>query len=460
MFWRSIINQTVVLVLAANCFSVLTLGQDTTLTYQGELKENGSPASGVFNMDFSLWDASVGGNQVDITNSQNGVQVVNGRFTVDLDFGAEAFDNSPRWLEIAVEGITLSPRNPVSRTPYSIQTRGIFVDEDERVGIGRINPGAQLDVFSESENSGNNTARFYSPILGPNASHIHYGLAGDWYIRSADDTGRVVIQDTGGIVGIGGTPGDTAQLTVTSTSEEHAMLAFSLDDVQPTINAINIGSGAVIWASGNSDTSLGGGGLIVAGNAEALNVSIDANEIMARDNGAAAGLLINREGGDVIVGSASGGTSKLITPVLQITGGADFSEMFDVGGDVEAQPGMVVVIDPNKPGRLVLSTMEYDRKVAGIISGAGGVATGMTMGHDGTIADGKHPVALTGRVYCLVDASSGAIEPGDMLTTSATPGHAMKAIDISTAGGAIIGKAMTSLAQGEIGLVLVLVNLQ
>ena len=84
----------------------------------------------------------------------------------------------------------------------------------------------------------------------------------------------------------------------------------------------------------------------------------------------------------------------------------------------------------------------------------------MTMGQAGTIADGEYPVALTGRVYCLVDATDAAIEPGDMLTTSSTVGHAMKVDDPDSAAGAIIGKAMTSLNKGEKGLVLVLVNLQ
>jgi hypothetical protein len=74
-------------------------------------------------------------------------------------------------------------------------------------------------------------------------------------------------------------------------------------------------------------------------------------------------------------------------------------------------------------------------------------------------ADGAHPVALTGRVWCQVDASFGAVKPGDLLTTSPTAGHAMVAADPSRRSGAVIGKAMTSLEGGR-GLVLVLVNLQ
>jgi hypothetical protein len=122
---------------------------------------------------------------------------------------------------------------------------------------------------------------------------------------------------------------------------------------------------------------------------------------------------------------------------------------------------MVVVIDAYRAGKLVVSSREYDRKVAGIISGANALSPGMIMKASGDAsADGEHPVALTGRVWCRCDASSGAIEPGDMLTTSATPGHAMKATDLARAQGAIIGKAMTALNAGDKGLVLVLVNLQ
>lgn len=149
------------------------------------------------------------------------------------------------------------------------------------------------------------------------------------------------------------------------------------------------------------------------------------------------------------------------TGVLTITGGSDLSEQFDISADDGAvEPGMVVSIDPGSPGKLVVCATAYDRTVAGVISGAGGVNTGMLMGQAGTIADGQHAVALTGRVWVLCDATEAAIEPGDLLTTSATRGHAMRAGDHERAQGAVIGKAMTRLAAGERGLVLVLVNLQ
>ncbi len=169
--------------------------------------------------------------------------------------------------------------------------------------------------------------------------------------------------------------------------------------------------------------------------------------------------------GNVGIGTASP-TSKLdvngttTTKVLVITGGADLSENFDVSpAGREIRPGMVVSINPDQPGELMVSHQAYDRKVAGIISGAGDVQPGLHMGHQGTQADGEYPVALTGRVYCWADASQGSIQPGDLLTTSNTPGHVMRVTDYEKAQGATLGKAMSTVEKGQ-GLVLVLVGLQ
>jgi hypothetical protein len=152
---------------------------------------------------------------------------------------------------------------------------------------------------------------------------------------------------------------------------------------------------------------------------------------------------------------------NVVVPVLEITGGSDIAEPFDIRAREPdmIKPGMVVSIDPEYPGKLKIATKAYDRCVAGIISGAGGVNPGMLMRQSDSIVNGEYPVALTGRVYCWADASNGPIRPGDLLTTSDTPGHAMKVTDYARSQGAILGKAMTSLEEG-CGLVLVLVTLQ
>jgi hypothetical protein len=146
------------------------------------------------------------------------------------------------------------------------------------------------------------------------------------------------------------------------------------------------------------------------------------------------------------------------TKVLTVTGGADIAEPFPVSEHEAIAAGAVVVIDEHNPGQLKLCRKAYDSRVAGVVSGAGGVNPGLTLQAEGRFGGGLK-LALSGQVYALATAAHGRIEPGDLLTTSEVAGHAMKATDKYLACGTIIGKALTSLEAGE-GLVLVLINLQ
>ena len=141
----------IIVIAAVTVGSPLAAQTDTVFTYQGELKENGGPANGTFDVDFGLWDDPAAGNQVGSTNTFNSLPILEGLFTVELDFGASAFDNNDRWLEITVAGVPLVPRQRVTRAPYAIQTRGIFVDEDSNVGIGTSTPSSPLQVESNAE---------------------------------------------------------------------------------------------------------------------------------------------------------------------------------------------------------------------------------------------------------------------------------------------------------------------
>ncbi len=172
--------------------------------------------------------------------------------------------------------------------------------------------------------------------------------------------------------------------------------------------------------------------------------------------------MVINNAGNVGIGTADpqakldvNGTTR--TKVLTITGGADIAEPFEISAS-EIAKGSVVVIDADNPGKLKLSQHAYDKRVAGVVSGANGIRPGISLHQEGAIEGGEN-VALSGRVYVQADAAFGAIQPGDLLTTSDTPGHAMKVADYAKAQGAILGKAMSGLKEGK-GLVLVLVTLQ
>lgn len=154
---------------------------------------------------------------------------------------------------------------------------------------------------------------------------------------------------------------------------------------------------------------------------------------------------------------------NISTPSITIRGGSDIAEPVSVTLTAtvpEVEPGMVMVIDRQSDGRLTPCADAYDTAVAGVISGANALQPGLILKSEGNpLADGEHPLAMTGRVWVWCDAAHGAIHRGDRLTSSTTPGHAMAATDVARADGAVIGKAMTELKEGR-GLVLVLVNLQ
>ncbi len=149
--------------------------------------------------------------------------------------------------------------------------------------------------------------------------------------------------------------------------------------------------------------------------------------------------------GDVLVT----GDMVLVNP------GGDVAEDFDVEAEsLNTEPGMVLIIHEN--GNLCAASAPYDTRVAGVVAGAGTLKPAVVLQRIPSQKQ-RSPIALVGKVFCKVDATFGGIVAGDLLTTSTTPGHAMKASDRSRALGAIIGKALAGLDTG-LGLIPILVS--
>jgi hypothetical protein len=136
---------------------------------------------------------------------------------------------------------------------------------------------------------------------------------------------------------------------------------------------------------------------------------------------------------------------------------ADCAEEFDCDDIQQPAPGSVVVLADD--GRVAVCDRPYDPRVAGVVSGAGDYRPGIVLGRDGSRFVPRVPVALAGRVACRVDASLGPVRVGDLLTTSATPGHAMAASDRNQLVGSVVGKALAPLGDG-VGLLPMLVMLR
>jgi hypothetical protein len=344
-----------------------------------------------------------------------------------------------------IAGLTTANWDIVNQNHFRIRKEGIsvFSLEPDNAFFGSINDKMALNLWGKEIVKINGSTDNGSIVIRNNISGLNQILRldadqletdGDFYINYFSNKNIDLVQG-GGKVRINTLDTD-AQLNLASTSEMQLKL-------------INPGNQGGAWNIGvaNGDWLAGAGKLVFS----KTESSGDAAMVITPAGNVGIGLTTPSRPLQV-----NGITS---TKILEITGGADFAENFDVAESDMLLPGTVVSISSDNSGQLRISNGAYDKAVAGIISGAGGIQPGMLMGQEGTIANGKHPVALTGRVYCLVDASYGDIKPGDLLTTSSTLGHAMKVTDHDAARGAIIGKAMTSMKEGK-GLVLVLVSLQ
>ncbi len=301
-------------------FTLLYVGADTStaragdpplgteFSYQGQLRESEAPLNGPVDFEFRLFSQPKGGSPVSGTLELGEVLLVNGLFTVQLDFGATTFNDDARWLEVAVrrsaeepgEFITLSPRQPITATPYALKVPGIdghslnaadgsptdavFVDPFGRVGIGTTQPGFPLS-FGTSVPPAMKLAIYDNP-------------------NNAED------------YGFGIQPG---ALTVWAAGAERMRLTS-----EGNVGIGTVAPGLRLTVVGGTDAAPTGGGFIQTGLTGSANIVIDDNEIMARSGGAPSDLFLNREGRNLILSELAGSVGiGTVTPQssLHVNGG-------------------------------------------------------------------------------------------------------------------------------------------
>ena len=163
-----------------------------------------------------------------------------------------------------------------------------------------------------------------------------------------------------------------------------------------------------------------------------------------------------------VSGHNPGGMAGYFEGDVLVTGdvccaGADCAEQFTVADSSTIAPGLVMSICTD--GSLEVCATPYDTRVAGVVSGAGNYRPGIILDRATVATADRKSIALMGKAYCWADAQYGPIKTGDLLTSSATPGHAMKAVDRERCLGALLGKALEPLQAGR-GLIPMLIALQ
>jgi hypothetical protein len=254
----------------------------------------------------------------------------------------------------------------------------------------------------------------------------------------------------------------TFELWVRDLSVHHNQLGCAPEDGY-------CNGGARLWVGNETDT----GGLFLTAHAGATSAESWAVIAADRFDHSSSGSVKFqiRDNADAFIFEA--GAFGAETPVARIdyagkgyfnggtqVGGADFAEAMEAaGGPAQYSPGDVLVIDREGRRRVRLATEPYSRNVAGVYSTRPGVLGTAHPVAAGRVRERAIPVALVGIVACKVSSENGPIEPGDLLVTSSTPGHAMKADSGRALTGAVIGKALEPFEEGT-GVIEILVSLQ
>ena len=441
----------------------------TTFTYQGHLSDGGSSANGSYDFRFKLFDAASNGVQVGNTLTKNAVSVVDGFFMVNLDFG-NVFDGTALYLDIGVRPAgsstytTLSPRQALTAAPYANYSRSVpwsgiigipsgLNDGDDdttyQAGAGLTLSAGQFSVDFAGSGTANTVSHsdhnhlgqtwsnsdailIFGEVSGVRSSAVGDGVVGNTY--SSDNYGGVFrnISHLLGTIGAGGA----------------ALYTLSSGDGYPDI-VLGGNSGSEDNGTISSDPTYSGSDIVLYANDR---VHIHLSEVEANSsnftvlNGANQSVFSVNESGTV----SSVGAFNCPGPCVVQESSADFAEMLPAARELE--PGDVLMIGTD--GLLSLSTQPYQANVVGVFSTQPGyLGGGEFMGQDGYV-----PLAVVGVAPVKVSAENGSIQPGDLLTSSGMPGHAMRAGE-NPPTGTVIGKALQALESGT-GVIQMLVVLQ
>jgi hypothetical protein len=461
---------------------------DESITYQGRLTDNnGDPLSGSYTMRFFLYDAASGGSVLFDGGNQS-VTVADGLFTVSLPVSQDTFDGQGLWLAMDVEGQTLSPRQPIHPAPYAMSLRpgaeirqaatGTAVRAESIEGIGLQGTGQVYGVYGT--NSGPNQGSGYGGYFQSTTGIGVYGqssaqsTANNAYVPGVhghSQHGVGIYGSSGSDFGVGvfgqmatGTAvfGSSTSSTgggdgVIGVGRAHGVRGIATAAAQGSGYGGHFSSSTGIGVYGQSTASPTAQNQFAPG---VFGFSQNGAGIMGRSGGP--GSVAGYFDGNVIVGgdlTVTGSKSGYVVDIARNDGSEPLAQ-----GDLVVVTGVTDPVVGNIPVPLVRQAdAEASTAVIGIVDAAYQPDETVYGPAGGTAAGAINPgdyltiVTLGAFATIKVDASYGAIQPGDLLISSPTPGHAMRADNPAI--GTVIGKALAPLESGT-GTMAIMVTMQ
>jgi len=163
--------------IAAILCCVPAAAQQSDFVYQGRLLDDGAPVNQRVDAVFSLWSAATGGVRVGQPIALNGLTVTDGLLAANLDFGPEMY-NGERWLEISINRITLSPRQPIAPAPKAIRLEGVTNGPNGEFGVNTNSPQARWHVVQDDGNAIRAESLLEPAIVGTSAAEWRAGVMG------------------------------------------------------------------------------------------------------------------------------------------------------------------------------------------------------------------------------------------------------------------------------------------
>lgn len=490
----------------------------TGVTYQGRLLDGGSPVNGAVDFRFQLFDSPSGGASVGSAIELTGVAVAGGLFTVNLPFDSSRFDEGRLYLEISVGDplrggafVTLSPRQPLTPTPFAYRAnkagaaelaavadtaayatlanratglsapdgdpaQAVVVDNAGNVGVGTAAPGARLHVSGGPA--------FYQMLVddaSPAGTWLHLANSstggGQWSLVSTgsgntEGAGRLLIRDTStpavrmlfdtnGNIGIGTlTPTARLQIAVgnlrfrgTGSSIARIDTAWDLMFEKNFDNTPSDDSWFRWFTDGTTIENmriLNGDEASILGDGPFVSNGIDYAEAFKAESD-------DLEPGDVV---------SLAIGNWEYCRRASSAYDAHLVGVVSTQPAFVAGLSFNSEEQADEAIAAERRAVRDQLAAGRGTLPleqleelgrqekQLTMALSERARQVFRPIALAGRVPTKVDGRYGPIRAGDRLTSSPTPGHAMK----QTQPGMSVGVALEDFHGPGAGSIMILVQ--